>query len=64
MFDSLVYGTKFLTRLIRNNWKPSQGDKDGYLEYVRSRPRHDEVKAMLLLAVAFAVLSAAAAFLA
>ena len=64
MFDSMVYGTKHLIRLLRRNWKPSRNKEDGYLEYVRSRPRRAEVPTMMLLSVAFVVLSIILSFLA
>ncbi len=62
MFDSMVYGTKSLVRLLRNRWKPSQ-DQDGYLEYVRSRPRRAGVPVMMTLAAVFAALSVGISFM-
>ncbi len=64
IFNSLVYGTKSLVRVIRNRWKPSQEERDGYLEYVRSRPHHAGVPTMMLLAACFAALSVIVALIA
>ena len=57
MFDSFAYGTKHLIRIFRNSREPSPNKEDGYLEYVRSRPRHAGVSVMMLQAAVLAALS-------
>lgn len=64
VFDSFSYGAKSLARLLRKGWKPAQNNKDGYIEYVRSRPRRSEVSTMMILAGVFAVGSAVVAAIA
>lgn len=62
MFTSLKYGAKCLLRVITNR-KPASGEmRDGYIEYAKSRPRHEDVPVMMLFTAGFISLSVIAAF--
>ncbi|MDR1194681.1 MAG: DUF3899 domain-containing protein [Peptococcaceae bacterium] len=63
MFNSFIYGAKYLTRIVRNQKADPQGKGDGYLDYARSRRKRPGVPVILLFAACFMSLSVLALFL-
>lgn len=57
MFNSLKYGTKSLFRVLSNQKAPADKERDGYIAYVNSRPKHQDVLVTLLLSGGFLSLS-------
>lgn len=62
MFASLIYGTKCLFKLMRGKQDSGESMKEGYLEYLRTRPRHSD-PALLVFAGVFFVISISLAFI-
>ncbi len=63
MFASLIYGTKCLLKLISGKQDSGEVMKEGYIEYLETRPRNSD-PALLLFAGFFFLMSIIIAFIA
>ena len=56
-FNSLVFGTKHLLRLIQNRLDPSDEVKDEYVEYIRNRQMYNDINILLSISLALFLVS-------
>ncbi|NMA93306.1 MAG: DUF3899 domain-containing protein [Clostridiales bacterium] len=53
MFSSLIYGTKCLVKLICGRQVSGESMREGYIEYLNSRPRNNDLAPLLFAAIFF-----------
>ncbi len=63
VFNGLKYGTKCLLRIIRGEKDNSETIKEGYIEYVKSRPKRRDVYLYFVFTGVFLIISLILAFM-
>ena len=63
MFNSLVFGTKTLSRLFKSKLGPSEKIKDEYFEFTESRKKYGDIPQLLIIGAALMLISVLLTFL-